>query len=115
MGVVVGLLTGFVLVGAVVLTALVVANREEIGVEGESGFESGFMAMVSEMQPLSVRFFVVGLVFLLLDMETAVLISTPLSLSGLIEGSGLLLLGVVWVYVIGTLYEWYAGSLDWFL
>nr|QKK36826.1 NADH dehydrogenase subunit 3 [Sphaerirostris lanceoides] len=115
MGVVVVVMMSFILVSLVVVMALMVASREEMGVEIETGFESGFMVMSDEMQPLSVRFFVVGLVFLLLDLETAALLSTPLSLSSLFEGSGLVLLGVVWVYVIGTLYEWYVGSLDWFM
>nr|QDM37025.1 NADH dehydrogenase subunit 3 [Centrorhynchus milvus] len=114
MGVVEVLLVSLVMVGAVGVVALAVGEREAGGVGMEGSFESGFMSMTSEMYSLSVRFFVLGVVFLLLDLETAVIISTPLSLSASFEMEGLIVVSVVWVYLLGTLYEWEVGSLEWF-
>nr|YP_011002180.1 NADH dehydrogenase subunit 3 [Bolbosoma nipponicum]WPN89832.1 NADH dehydrogenase subunit 3 [Bolbosoma nipponicum] len=104
----------FLLVFVVVLTSLAIGSREGLMVGCESSFESGFMTLSKEMDSLSVRFFVLAVVFLLLDLETAVLLTTPLSLGGFGEILYGVMLVVVWVYVVGTLYEWFVGSLDWF-
>nr|YP_011002168.1 NADH dehydrogenase subunit 3 [Corynosoma villosum]WPN89820.1 NADH dehydrogenase subunit 3 [Corynosoma villosum] len=114
MGVLVGLLVCLFMVVIVVLMSLAIMSREGLMVGCESGFESGFMTLSKDMATLSVRFFVLAVVFLLLDLETAVLLTTPLSLGGVGEALYGVMLVVVWVYVIGTVYEWYVGSLDWF-
>lgn len=101
-------------VGRMVVVRLAVAGREEAGVRAGCGYERGFLVLADEAWSLSVRFFVVAIVFLLLDLETAALISTPLRLRGIVIGTGVVVMGVVWVYILGTVYEWYAGRLQWF-
>nr|UTM92258.1 NADH dehydrogenase subunit 3 [Bolbosoma capitatum]UTM92282.1 NADH dehydrogenase subunit 3 [Bolbosoma vasculosum] len=114
MAVIIGLGFSLLLVAVVALTSLVIGSREELMVGCEGSFESGYMTLSKEMSSLSVRFFVLAVVFLLLDLETAILLTTPLSLGVFGEVMYGIMLIVVWVYVVGTLYEWYAGSLDWF-
>nr|QJI81287.1 NADH dehydrogenase subunit 3 [Centrorhynchus clitorideus] len=115
MGVILVLGVGLVVVLITALAAIALSLREGDGVSAEMSYESGFMIMVSEMQPLSVRFFVLGVVFLLLDLETAVVLSTPPSLNSVFEAEGVMVVAVIWVYMIGTVYEWWVGSLEWFM
>nr|APB92158.1 NADH dehydrogenase subunit 3 [Andrias davidianus]APB92171.1 NADH dehydrogenase subunit 3 [Andrias davidianus] len=79
-----------------------------------SPYECGFDPLGSARLPFSVRFFLIAILFLLFDLEIALLLPTPwasqltyplhvLSLSALI----LILL------TAGLIYEWYQGGLEW--
>nr|YP_009121983.1 NADH dehydrogenase subunit 3 [Southwellina hispida]AIO11159.1 NADH dehydrogenase subunit 3 [Southwellina hispida] len=94
--------------------SLIISVREDSGVGCDSSFESGYMELSEEMSPISVRFFVLGVVFLLLDLETAIIIATPFSLGCFVFSFYLGVIFLIWVYMLGTIYEWYMGSLDWF-
>jgi len=81
--------------------------------EKVSVYECGFDPFVSSRLPFSVKFFLVGILFLVFDLEIAWLFPWCVVLSHLNFA------GVCWMYLfvmvltLGFLYEWINGGLDW--
>nr|ADZ14661.1 NADH dehydrogenase subunit 3 [Limnonectes limborgi] len=79
-----------------------------------SPYECGFDPLGSARLPYSMRFFLVAILFLLFDLEIALLLPTPWAthLSSPI-------LTIIWASLIlilltvGFIYEWFQGGLEW--
>nr|YP_009573140.1 NADH dehydrogenase subunit 3 [Pseudis tocantins]QBF44123.1 NADH dehydrogenase subunit 3 [Pseudis tocantins] len=79
-----------------------------------SPYECGFDPLGSARLPYSMRFFLVAILFLLFDLEIALLLPTPwaahLSLPPLtIFWSSMILI----LLTLGFIYEWTQGGLEW--
>nr|QXT45831.1 NADH dehydrogenase subunit 3 [Stenonema femoratum] len=109
MGIVLILITSIVMLLASLLSKNSIVDREK-----SSPFECGFDPKSSSRLPFSLRFFLIAVIFLIFDVEIALLL--PL----------IILLPVsqpsVWFYVggfflfiliIGLYHEWNQGALDW--
>ncbi len=85
------------------------SSREE-----SSSFECGFEHNSLSRVPFSLRYFLLTLVFLIFDIEIMYLIITPYLLYSF-NSNALLLFLVLFIVVllIGLIYEWLDGSLDW--
>nr|ACH82220.1 NADH dehydrogenase subunit 3 [Crithagra burtoni] len=79
-----------------------------------SPYECGFDPLGSARLPFSIRFFLVAILFLLFDLEIALLLPLPWAIqlespmTTLIWTSILLLL-----LTLGLIYEWIQGGLEW--
>nr|YP_010000606.1 NADH dehydrogenase subunit 3 [Anthoscopus minutus]QOD96505.1 NADH dehydrogenase subunit 3 [Anthoscopus minutus] len=79
-----------------------------------SPYECGFDPLGSARLPFSVRFFLVAILFLLFDLEIALLLPLPWAIqlenptTTLIWASTLILL-----LTLGLIYEWAQGGLEW--
>nr|QBA55917.1 NAD dehydrogenase subunit 3 [Pithecopus megacephalus] len=79
-----------------------------------SPYECGFDPLGSARLPYSMRFFLVAILFLLFDLEIALLLPTPWA-SQLTSPS----LTIFWSFIIlflltsGFIYEWTQGGLEW--
>nr|AER41376.1 NADH dehydrogenase subunit III [Rhodospiza obsoleta] len=79
-----------------------------------SPYECGFDPLGSARLPFSIRFFLVAILFLLFDLEIALLLPLPWATqlesptTTLIWASILLLL-----LTLGLIYEWIQGGLEW--
>nr|YP_009107856.1 NADH dehydrogenase subunit 3 [Loxops coccineus]AIU45115.1 NADH dehydrogenase subunit 3 [Loxops coccineus] len=79
-----------------------------------SPYECGFDPLGSARLPFSIRFFLVAILFLLFDLEIALLLPLPWAIqlesptTTLIWTSFLLLL-----LTLGLIYEWIQGGLEW--
>ena len=79
-------------------------------------FECGFDPKESGRLPFSVRFFLLAVVFLVFDIEVALLfplvlgLKVGLNMNALIGG-----LGFLFILLAGLLHEWRAGALRWVL
>nr|YP_002860205.1 NADH dehydrogenase subunit 3 [Fejervarya cancrivora]ACD49890.1 NADH dehydrogenase subunit 3 [Fejervarya cancrivora] len=79
-----------------------------------SPYECGFDPLGSARLPYSMRFFLVAILFLLFDLEIALLLPTPWA-TQIIDPPQM----AFWVYTIlllltlGFVYEWYEGGLEW--
>nr|ABU55505.1 NADH dehydrogenase subunit 3 [Furnarius figulus]ABU55506.1 NADH dehydrogenase subunit 3 [Furnarius figulus] len=79
-----------------------------------SPYECGFDPLGSARLPFSIRFFLVAILFLLFDLEIALLLPLPWAtqlqspLSTLAWASTILLL-----LTLGLVYEWTQGGLEW--
>nr|ARF05699.1 NADH dehydrogenase subunit 3 [Hoplosternum littorale]ARF05712.1 NADH dehydrogenase subunit 3 [Hoplosternum littorale] len=79
-----------------------------------SPYECGFDPLGSARLPFSLRFFLVAILFLLFDLEIALLLPLPWAnqlqepISTLLWSSAILIL-----LTIGLIYEWAQGGLEW--
>nr|YP_097018.1 NADH dehydrogenase subunit 3 [Oedipina poelzi]AAU20442.1 NADH dehydrogenase subunit 3 [Oedipina poelzi] len=78
-----------------------------------SPYECGFDPLGTARLPFSIRFFLVAILFLLFDLEIALLLPTPWAsqatpLSTLTWSSTILIL-----LTAGLVYEWINGGLEW--
>nr|ADZ14645.1 NADH dehydrogenase subunit 3 [Limnonectes hascheanus]ADZ14649.1 NADH dehydrogenase subunit 3 [Limnonectes hascheanus]ADZ14651.1 NADH dehydrogenase subunit 3 [Limnonectes hascheanus] len=79
-----------------------------------SPYECGFDPLGSARLPYSMRFFLVAILFLLFDLEIALLLPTPWAtqlsnpLLTILWASLILIL-----LTIGFIYEWFQGGLEW--
>ena len=106
--VLVGSLLGLIMFGL----AWKVAPRR-IDLEKVTAYECGYDAFGEARSPFDVGFYLVAILFLVFDIEVAYLI--PWALGGVLAGwAGLAaLLLFLAVLVIGFIYEWGKGALDW--
>nr|ACJ43928.1 NADH dehydrogenase subunit 3 [Ommatotriton vittatus] len=78
-----------------------------------SPYECGFDPLGSARLPFSIRFFLIAILFLLFDLEIALLLPTPWAsqmspMNTLLWSTVILLL-----LTLGLLYEWMQGGLEW--
>nr|YP_009034369.1 NADH dehydrogenase subunit 3 [Solenostomus paradoxus]BAO84700.1 NADH dehydrogenase subunit 3 [Solenostomus paradoxus] len=79
-----------------------------------SPYECGFDPLGSARLPFSLRFFLVAILFLLFDLEIALLLPLPWA-----NHLGAPILTLTWAYsvlallTLGLIYEWIQGGLEW--
>ena len=74
--------------------------------------ECGFEALSTPRRRFSLKFYLVGVVFLIFDVEIVVVLPTMLSLDS--QGGGRWLLrGLMGVLVVGLWFEWFEGCIIW--
>nr|AKM21302.1 NADH dehydrogenase subunit 3 [Megophrys omeimontis] len=79
-----------------------------------SPYECGFDPMGSARLPFSMRFFLVAILFLLFDLEIALLLPTPWAIhlpSPLLSFFWTSL--IIVILTLGLVYEWIQGGLEW--
>lgn len=98
-----------VVLGAVGFT---LQHRTIVSREKASAYECGLDPNMSARIPFSLRFFLLAVIFLVFDVEIALLMGVPLriraSLRVTVYGARVLLV----VLVLGLLHEWREGSLN---
>jgi NADH-quinone oxidoreductase subunit A len=78
-----------------------------------SAYECGFEPFSDARAPFDVRFYLVALLFILFDLETAFLVPWAVVFRGL-GSHGLVVMGIfLGLLTIGFIYEWKKGALEW--
>ena len=81
--------------------------------EKDAPYECGFEAFEDSRTKFDVRYYLVAILFIIFDLEIAFLFPWAVSLDS-IGGFGLLSMGVfLAVLVVGFIYEWRKGALEW--
>jgi NADH-quinone oxidoreductase subunit A len=81
--------------------------------EKVSPYECGFEPFEDSRNKFDVRYYLVAILFIIFDLEIAFLFPWAVSLDA-IGGFGLLSMGVfLGVLVVGFIYEWKKGALEW--
>jgi NADH-quinone oxidoreductase subunit A len=81
--------------------------------EKVSPYECGFEAFEDSRTKFDVRYYLVAILFIIFDLEIAFLFPWAVSLDA-IGGFGLASMGVfLAVLVVGFIYEWKKGALEW--
>lgn len=106
--IIIGLLLGSALIGAGSLFSTHSPDKVK-----NAPYECGFEAFESSHIPFDVRFYLVAILFIIFDLETAFFFPWALALRkigcfGFV--SMMLFLGLL---VLGFLYEWKRGALEW--
>ncbi|MFH1176229.1 MAG: NADH-quinone oxidoreductase subunit A [Acidobacteriota bacterium] len=105
-------------VAASILALSALAGRGRLaGARTRETYESGMPLLDASRKRISVKFFVVAMVFIVFDVEVAFLFPWAVAARGLLaEGSSLVLLdGLVFLVLLGVgyVYLWREGAFDW--
>nr|WNL54400.1 NADH dehydrogenase subunit 3 [Amitermes lonnbergianus] len=99
---------------AIMILATLISKKINEDREKSSPFECGFDPKNSARLPFSSRFFLIAVIFMIFDVEIALLLPMPITMltsnikSWLIISSVFLL-----ILIIGLYHEWNQGSLEW--
>lgn len=88
-------------------------SPKEITFEKTSSYECGFEPFGDSHSVFNIQFFVVGILFMLFDLELAYLFPWVLCIGSLSLFSFFLMIFFLILLVIGFIYEWKKGALDW--
>lgn len=78
-----------------------------------SQYECGFDALDDARMPFDVRFYLVAILFIIFDLETAFLFPWAVVLRKIGWVGFYAMLFFLGVLVVGFIYEWKKGALDW--
>nr|YP_009501775.1 NADH dehydrogenase subunit 3 [Microhyla mixtura]AXB38532.1 NADH dehydrogenase subunit 3 [Microhyla mixtura] len=79
-----------------------------------SPYECGFDPLGSARLPYSMRFFLVAILFLLFDLEIALLLPSPWAMQLLSPMSTIFWATIILMLLtLGLIYEWLQGGLEW--
>uniref|UniRef100_UPI00315CFBCE NADH dehydrogenase subunit 3 n=1 Tax=Ceratozetella imperatoria TaxID=3127034 RepID=UPI00315CFBCE len=79
--------------------------------EKETKFECGFNTMNMSHIPFSFQFFLIALLFLIFDIEIALVLSYPMEIS---LTSNITLISIfLSILSVGLVYEWQNGKINW--
>lgn len=107
----------FMVVGWLVGLLLMFANRlfapKNPNPVKEAGYECGFPAFEDARLPFSVRFYLVAILFIIFDLETALLFPWAVSLRQIGWFGFITMMIFLSLLVVGFIYEWKKGALEW--
>nr|YP_009350435.1 NADH dehydrogenase subunit 3 [Constrictotermes cyphergaster]AQP27020.1 NADH dehydrogenase subunit 3 [Constrictotermes cyphergaster]URH16820.1 NADH dehydrogenase subunit 3 [Constrictotermes cyphergaster] len=99
---------------AIMILATLISKKINEDREKSSPFECGFDPKNSARLPFSSRFFLIAVIFMIFDVEIALLLPMPITVmtsnmkSWMIISTAFLL-----ILIIGLYHEWNQGSLEW--
>ncbi|MCB6182274.1 NADH-quinone oxidoreductase subunit A [Leeia sp. TBRC 13508] len=106
--VLVGLAVG---VGPILLGSLVGPNRPDS--EKISAYECGFAAFEDARMQFDVRYYLVAILFIVFDLETAFLVPWAISIKEIGFLGFVSMLIFIAEFVVGFVYLWKKGALEW--
>lgn len=106
------LLIGVLLGVALVLVSYLLAKHRPNKVKNDA-YECGYSAFESAHIPFDVRFYLVAILFIIFDLETAFFFPWALVLRQLGWFGFTAMMIFLGVLVIGFIYEWKRGALEW--
>nr|UZT67483.1 NADH dehydrogenase subunit 3 [Endecameris sp. ZJUH 20220006] len=100
------LISSLILLINMIISKKMLYNRNKI-----SAFECGFDNLSSLRLPFSIQFFLISIIFLIFDIEIALIFP-------IIKTSSLMLMKfffiiIIMILILGLYYEWKEGSLNW--
>jgi NADH-quinone oxidoreductase subunit A len=104
----VGLVVGL---GPLILGKLVSPHRPDS--EKNSPYECGFEAFEDARMKFDVRYYLVAILFILFDLEIAFLFPWAVVLKEIGMAGFLAMMLFLFVLVVGFIYEWVKGALEW--
>nr|YP_010713408.1 NADH dehydrogenase subunit 3 [Dinobdella ferox]WDA96083.1 NADH dehydrogenase subunit 3 [Dinobdella ferox] len=96
----------------VYLLSWVIYFRLKLNRQKNSAFECGFDSLSNARIPFSTRFFLLGIIFIVFDIEIVLLLPIPI-ISMKSSLNLVMFLMVILILIIGLIHEWNEGSIDW--
>lgn len=95
------------------LVAFITASRHLTALDTQAPFECGFDPKNSARTPFSLRFFLLAVVFLIFDVEVALLLPIPLAIQLPFRTTALIALSAfLFLLLLGLFHEWREGTLE---
>uniref|UniRef100_UPI00315C6791 NADH dehydrogenase subunit 3 n=1 Tax=Libellula melli TaxID=3137713 RepID=UPI00315C6791 len=102
------------IVTVIMLMASFLSKKSIIDREKSSPFECGFDPFNSSRIPFSLRFFLIAVIFLIFDVEIAILLPMIESLpSSNIMMWSIVSVSFIAILLVGLYHEWNQGALEW--
>lgn len=89
------------------------ASRGKLDAEKASPYECGFEAFEDARMKFDVRYYLVAILFIIFDLEIAFLFPWAVALDGIGMFGFLAMALFLFILVIGFIYEWKKGALEW--
>jgi len=102
-----------VVIGAVTLLAGRIVGPHRPDTEKDSPYECGFEAFEDSRMQFDVRYYLVAILFIIFDLEIAFLFPWAVVLEDLGAAGFLAMAIFLAVLVVGFIYEWKKGALQW--
>lgn len=99
-----------VFVGVVALSGVMLSFKSGRSRRLRSPFDCGFSPIIGSREPISVRFFVTAVLFVVFDVEVVILLPV---LIGVTRISQRLFLLYMLILLGGLFHEWREGTLEW--
>ena len=99
--------------GLVLILAAVLAAPSDPDPEKVSAYECGFNAFDDARMKFDVRFYLVSILFIIFDLEIAMLFPWAVSFGALSDVAFWSMMVFLTVLTIGFAYEWKKGALEW--
>ncbi|MBS0358639.1 MAG: NADH-quinone oxidoreductase subunit A [Proteobacteria bacterium] len=99
--------------GIVLVTAGRLSGGRNPDSEKNSPYECGFSPFESARLPFDVRFYLVAILFIIFDLETAFLFPWALAIRTIGWFGFIAMALFLGLLVIGFIYEWKKGALEW--
>nr|ALO20745.1 NADH dehydrogenase subunit 3 [Euphysa aurata] len=110
--VIIFIIISFIICGVLSILSVLLSSKTP-DKEKVTVYECGFNPFHSPGEPFSVRFFLIAILFLVFDLEITYLFPWSVS-SNLININGqLIVLIFIIILIIGLIYEWIKGGLEW--
>lgn len=106
------ILASFILTILLFLVAFILSSKK-LSFEKSSSYECGFEPFGSGHLVFNIQFFIVGILFMIFDLELAYLFPWIFNLGSLSVFCYFLMIFFLILLVIGFIYEWKKGALDW--
>jgi len=102
-----------VVIGAMPIIISRLLNRGEKNKAKSSAYECGFENFSDARMQFDIRFYLVAILFIIFDLEIAFLFPWAVALDDL-GSSGLVAMSIfLIILIIGFIYEWKKGALNW--
>lgn len=101
------------ILSALVLGLSIALVFQQPDFEKNSAYECGFMPFSDTRQQFEIRFYLISILFIVFDLEVSFLIPWSVCLFDLSEIGITFGFMFLWVLVVGIVYEWRKGALDW--
>nr|QZK21525.1 NADH dehydrogenase subunit 3 [Amitermes sp. ANIC 0620] len=99
---------------AIMILATLISKKINEDREKSSPFECGFDPKNSARLPFSSRFFLIAVIFMIFDVEIALLLPMPITMLTSNIKSWMIISSVfLAILIIGLYHEWNQGSLEW--
>nr|YP_010725859.1 NADH dehydrogenase subunit 3 [Asiagomphus septimus]WDY83461.1 NADH dehydrogenase subunit 3 [Asiagomphus septimus] len=104
----------FIITTIIMMIASFLSKKSIIDREKTSPFECGFDPFSTARIPFSLRFFLIAVIFLIFDVEIALLLPMMFTLP-VSEINMWILVSVIFLFIllIGLYHEWNQGALEW--
>nr|UGS80159.1 NADH dehydrogenase subunit 3 [Anomopsocus amabilis] len=104
----------FFITNLLMMLCIILSKKTMFDREKNSPFECGFDQKSSARIPFSLRFFLITLIFLIFDIEIAIIMPSVFNLEASNLMSWVMTTSVfIIILIIGVIHEWNQGSLEW--
>ena len=97
----------------IIIASYILGSTDKIDAEKVSVYECGFNPYGDSRQKFEIRFFLVGILFIIFDLEISFLFPWSSTLYTLADFAYWTMYIFLFILTIGLVYEWNKGGLDW--